>query len=143
MKISDITKYLPIGSLINYVNKHPKEPFGDVTKKEVRKEMLKFYGHFLYALIPSLILWSEVISPQISKGINKLISQSTIPHSYSMVRTYSDTNKNNLYDTLETKTYSDGKLNYAKITEMGKECTKAEVEKITADRTPYETIEFK
>ena len=78
-----------------------------------------------------------------SNNVTQKVNASPIGHEFNMIRTYTDTNNNGLYDTLETKIYADGKLRSDRTTLMGKECTKAEVEKITADRTPYETVEFK
>jgi len=78
MKTSDITKYLPFGSLIHFGNKNPGPwILGS-------KGSFKLLGHVFYGLVSVALLNNHVITPQISKGIDKLTS----PPQISAFKTY-------------------------------------------------------
>lgn len=152
MKIKDITKYLPFGSMVNFTKKEMKRKGDlgetvndyDLDSKEDRIASLKSLAHQGYALLSMMLFINYAIAPMGNQIGKKLFSgQPKISHSYNMKRTYFDINKNGLYDTLDTKVYVDGNLKYDKVASMGKECTAKEIEKITADRTPFEAIELK
>jgi hypothetical protein len=144
MKISNITKYLPIGSYLHFSKERESLP-SMLNREYMRKFNLKELGHYTYALIGLALLANYVIFPLVSKGIDKIahsFNASPVQHNYEVIRKYTDTNKNGLYDTVETHISVDWKCISAKTMAMGKECTREEVEKITANRTPYETIKL-
>jgi hypothetical protein len=97
------------------------------------------YAYMAMGAITGLVIFAAI--SQKSPEIN--IEKPKSAYSYEIKRTYSDTDGNQLYDTLNTKIYSDGKLKHDKTAKMGKECTASEIEKITADRAPSESIELK